>query len=125
MPDKPDETPCGHDPKGQRPDTEKASPLPHHESSTVFHEVVRQQSQPWRSSERYEQIAAAFNSIGTLLRICQAIGDVRLTLWSAWGLLMKVTRVTFPPLREIQKTYNAVTMTAGIRSPEVTSSSAT
>ena len=114
MPDKPDETPVvAMIQRVSDLDTEKvvaiARTLNH---TTVFNEVVRQQVSAMEVGERYEQIAAAFNSIrDDAQNMVKQLEDGKIdTLERMGNFWMKVTRGDIPSrFEKIKKTYNEVT----------------
>jgi len=80
--------------------------------TTVFNEVVRQQAAAMEVGERYEQIAAAFNSIrDDAQNMVKQLDDGKIdTLERMGNFWMKVTRGDIPSrFEKIKKTYNEVT----------------
>lgn len=114
MPDKPDETPVvAMIQKVSDLDTEKAVAIARTlNHTTVFNEVVREQVSAMEVGERYEQIAAAFNSIrDDAQNMVRQLEDGKIdTLERMGNFWMKVTRGDIPSrFEKIKKTYNEVT----------------
>lgn len=114
MPDKPDETPVvAMIQRVSDLDTEKAVAIARTlNHTTVFNEVVRQQVSAMEVGERYEQIAAAFNSIrDDAQNMVRQLEDGKIdTLERMGNFWMKVTRGDIPGrFEKIKKTYNEVT----------------
>jgi len=114
MPDKPDETPVvAMIQRVSDLDTEKAVAIARTlNHTTVFNEVVRQQVSAMEVGERYEQIAAAFNSIrDDAQNMVKQLEDGKIdTLERMGNFWMKVTRGDIPSrFEKIKKTYNEVT----------------
>ena len=114
MPDKPDETPVvAMIQKVSDLDTEKAVAIARTlNHTTVFNEVVREQVSAMEVGERYEQIAAAFNSIrDDAQNMVKQLEDGKIdTLERMGNFWMKVTRGDIPGrFDKIKKTYNEVT----------------
>lgn len=114
MPDKPDETPVvAMIQRVSDLDTEKAVAIARTlNHTTVFNEVVRQQVSAMEVGERYEQIAAAFNSIrDDAQNMVKQLEDGKIdTLERMGNFWMKVTRGDIPGrFEKIKKTYNEVT----------------
>jgi len=114
MPDKPDETPVvAMIQKVSDLDTEKAVAIARTlNHTTVFNEVVREQVSAMEVGERYEQIAAAFNSIrDDAQNMVKQLEDGKIdTLERMGNFWMKVTRGDIPGrFEKIKKTYNEVT----------------
>ncbi len=114
MPDKPDETPVvAMIRKVSDLDTEKAVAIARTlNHTTVFNEVVREQVSAMEVGERYEQIAAAFNSIrDDAQNMVEQLEDGKIdTLERMGNFWMKVTRGDIPSrFEKIKKTYNEVT----------------
>ncbi len=114
MPDKPDETPVvAMIQRVSDLDTEKAVAIARTlNHTTVFNEVVREQVSAMEVGERYEQIAAAFNSIrDDAQNMVKQLEDGKIdTLERMGNFWMKVTRGDIPGrFEKIKKTYNAVT----------------
>jgi len=114
MPDKPDETPVvAMIQKVSDLDTEKAVAIARTlNHTTVFNEVVRQQVSAMEVGERYEQIAAAFNSIrDDAQNMVKQLEDGKIdTLERMGNFWMKVTRGDIPSrFEKIKKTYIEVT----------------
>jgi len=114
MPDKPDETPVvAMIQRVSDLDTEKAVAIARTlNHTTVFNEVVRQQVSAMEVGERYEQIAAAFNSIrDDAQNMVRQLEDGKIdTLERMGNFWMKVTRGDIPSrFEQIKKTYNEVT----------------
>jgi len=114
MPDKPDETPVvAMIQKVSDLDTEKAVAIARTlNHTTVFNEVVREQVSAMEVGARYEQIAAAFNSIrDDAQNMVKQLEDGKIdTLERMGNFWMKVTRGDIPGrFEKIKKTYNEVT----------------
>ena len=114
MPEKPDETPVlAMIQKISDLDEEKAVAIARTlNHATVFNEVVREQVGAMGVGERYEQIAAAFNSIrDDAQNMVKQLEDGRIdTLERMGNFWMKVTRGDIPSrFDKIKKTYNEVT----------------
>lgn len=114
MPAKPDETPVvAMIKKISDLDEEKAVAIARTlNHTTVFNEVVRRQAAAMEVGERYEQIAAAFNSIrDDAQNMVKQLDDGKIdTLERMGNFWMKVTRGDIPSrFEKIKKTYNEVT----------------
>ncbi len=114
MPEKPDETPVvAMIQKISDLDEEKAVAIARTlNHTTVFNEVVREQVSAMEVGERYEQIAAAFNSIrDDAQSMVKQLEDGKIDTMERMGnFWMKVTRGDIPSrFDKIKKTYNEVT----------------
>ena len=114
MPEKPDETPVvAMIQKISDLDEERAVAIARTlNHTTVFNEVVREQVSAMEVGERYEQIAAAFNSIrDDAQNMVKQLEDGKIdTLERMGNFWMKVTRGEIPSrFEQIKKTYNEVT----------------
>ena len=114
MPEKPDETPVvAMIQKVSDLDEEKAVAIARTlNHTTVFNEVVREQVSAMEVGERYEQIAAAFNSIrDDAQNMVKQLEDGKIDTMERMGnFWMKVTRNDIPSrFDKIKKTYNEVT----------------
>jgi hypothetical protein len=114
MPEKPDETPVvAMIQKISDLDEEKAVAIARTlNHTTVFNEVVREQVSAMEVGERYEQIAAAFNSIrDDAQNMVKQLEDGKIDTVERMGnFWMKVTRGDIPSrFDKIKKTYNEVT----------------
>ena len=114
MPEKPDETPVvAMIQKVSDLDEEKAVAIARTlNHTTVFNEVVREQVSAMEVGERYEQIAAAFNSIrDDAQNMVKQLEDGKIDTMERMGnFWMKVTRGDIPSrFDKIKKTYNEVT----------------
>jgi hypothetical protein len=114
MPEKPNETPVvAIIQKISDLDEEKAVAIARTlNHTTVFNEVVREQVSAMKVGERYEQIAAAFNSIrDDAQSMVGQLEDGKIdTLERMGNFWMKVTRGDIPSrFDKIKKTYNEVT----------------
>jgi hypothetical protein len=114
MPEKPDETPVvAMIQKISDLDEERAVAIARTlNHTTVFNEVVREQVSAMEVGERYEQIAAAFNSIrDDAQNMVKQLEDGKIdTLERMGNFWMKVTRGEITNrFEKIKKTYNEVT----------------
>ena len=114
MPEKPDETPVvAMIQKVSDLDEEKAVAIARTlNHTTVFNEVVREQVSAMEVGERYEQIAAAFNSIrDDAQNMVKQLEDGKIDTMERMGnFWMKATRGDIPSrFDKIKKTYNEVT----------------
>jgi hypothetical protein len=114
MPEKPNETPVvAMIQKISDLDEERAVAIARTlNHTTVFNEVVREQVSAMEVGERYEQIAAAFNSIrDDAQNMVKQLEDGKIdTLERMGNFWMKVTRGEIPSrFEKIKKTYNEVT----------------
>lgn len=114
MPEKPDETPVvAMIQKISDLDEEKAVAIARTlNHTTVFNEVVREQVSAMEVGERYEKIAAAFNSIrDDAQNMVKQLEDGKIDTVERMGnFWMKVTRGDIPSrFDKIKKTYNEVT----------------
>ncbi len=114
MPEKPNETPVvAMIQKISDLDEERAVAIARTlNHTTVFNEVVREQVSAMEVGERYEQIAAAFNSIrDDAQNMVKQLEDGKIdTLERMGNFWMKVTRGEIPSrFEKIKKTFNEVT----------------
>lgn len=114
MPEKPDETPVvAMIRKISDLDEEKAVAIARTlNHTTIFNEVVREQVSAMKAGERYEQIAAAFNSIrDDAKNMVKQLEDGKIDTMERMGnFWMKVTRGDIPSrFDKIKKTYDEVT----------------
>jgi hypothetical protein len=114
MPEKPDETPVvAIIQKISDLDEEKAVAIARTlNHTTVFNQVVREQVSAMEVGERYEQIAAAFNSIrDDAQNMVQQLEDGKIDTMERMGnFWMKATRGDIPSrFDKIKQTYNEVT----------------
>ncbi len=114
MPEKPDETPVvAMIQKISDLDEEKAVAIARTlNHTTVFNEVVREQVSAMEVGERYEKIAAAFNSIrDDAQNMVKQLEDGKIDTMERMGnFWMKVTRGDIPSrFDKIKQTYNEVT----------------